>query len=153
MSKRELLGLLVAATALTGSGCATLAHGRTQEISIRSVPAGARIYIGSELAGETPARVLVRRSERDAVVRIEKEGFEAVEVKLTRTPSGWLLGDMGWAAAQFGNQGLQSASEAPVAAFGVAGITIGIDLATGSAWRLTPSEIRVMLKPAAAGGR
>jgi hypothetical protein len=152
MCRRTLSGLVLAA-AVAGSGCATLAHGRAQEISIRSAPAGARIYIGSELAGETPARVLVRRAEKDPIVRIEKEGFEAVEVKLTRVPSGWLLGDMGWAAAQFGNQGYQSGSDASVAAFGVAGVTIGIDVATGSAWRLTPSEIRVMLKRVEISGR
>jgi hypothetical protein len=127
--------------------------GRAQEISIRSAPAGARVYVGSELAGETPARILVRRAEKDPVVRIEKEGFEAVEVKLRRVPSGWLLGDMGWAAAQFGNQGYRSAGEAAVGAFGVAGLTMGIDLATGSAWRLTPSEIRVMLKRIESGSR
>jgi hypothetical protein len=145
MSKPGLLGFVVAATALAGSGCATLAHGRAQEISIRSAPAGARVYVGSELAGETPARILVRRAEKDPIVRIEKEGFEVVEVKLTRVPSGWLLGDIGWAASQFANQGMRS-GDASVAAAGVAGVTIGIDVATGSAWRLTPSEIRVMLK-------
>ena len=146
MPRRKLSGLLVAA-ALTGSGCATLAHGRTQEISIRSVPAGARIYIGSELVGETPARVLVRRRERDAVVRIEKEGFEPAEVTLTRKASGWILGDVGWAAAQFQNQGLRSTSQAPTAAISVAAISIGVDVATGSAWRQSPGEVRVMLKP------
>ena len=151
MSRRKPSVLLLAA-ALAGSGCATLAHGRAQEISIRSVPAGARVYIGSELAGETPARILVRRAEKDPIVRSEKEGFEAAEVKLTRVPSGWLLGDMGWAAAQFGNQGVRS-GDASVAAFGVAGVTIGIDVATGSAWRLTPSEIRVMLKRVEISGR
>ena len=152
MSRRKLAGLLLAA-ALTGSGCATLAHGRTQEISIRSVPAGARVYIGSELVGETPARVLIRRRERDAVVRIEKDGFEPAEVKLTRKASGWILGDVGWAAAQFQNQGLRSASEAPMAAVSVAAISIGVDVATGSAWRQSPGEVRVMLKRVEISGR
>ncbi len=146
MSRCKISGLLMAA-ALAGSGCATLAHGRTQEISIRSVPAGARVYIGSELVGETPARVLVRRRERDAVVRIEKDGFEPAEVKLTRKASGWILGDVGWAAAQFQNQGLRSTSQAPAAAVSVAAISIGVDVATGSAWRQSPGEVRVMLKP------
>jgi len=152
MSSRKLAMPLFVAV-LAGSGCATLAHGRAQEISIRSAPAGARVYIGSELAGETPARILVRRAEKDPIVRIEKDGFEPVEVKLTRVPSGWLLGDMGWAASQFANQGLQSGSDASIAAFGVAGLTIGVDVATGSAWRLTPSEIRVMLKRIEISGR
>ena len=44
------------AAGLFGSGCATVVNGRTQAVTVTSEPAGARVFIESQLVGVTPGR-------------------------------------------------------------------------------------------------
>jgi PEGA domain len=139
--------IVLAIAGILATGCATVVHGRTQWVSATSEPAGAGVFVGTEMLGVTPARFPVKRRQRVVVVRFEKDGYRPAEVTLKRSASAWLAGDIAWGAAQFGNQGLKSYSQAPAAAAGVAAVTLGIDFATGAAYKLTPIEVRVMLEP------
>ena len=135
------LGLL-----LSLIGCATVRHGRTQDVSVSSDPEGAQIFAVKDLVGVTPTRITLKRNASHLVLRFEKQGYQAEQVTLKRTASGWLAGDLGWSASQFANQGITSASQRLGAAAGVAAITLGIDFATGSAYKL-PAHVRATLKP------
>ncbi len=75
-SRVLLASLLVLASAMSTS-CALVVHGRTQVLTEIADPAGARVYVGTQLMGATPAQILVRRSRKDAVLRIKKDGYDA----------------------------------------------------------------------------
>ncbi len=128
--------------------CATIVQGRTQRIAINSVPPGAQIFVGNDLVGITPAEVNFKRRRRVVNLRFEKEGYRPVAATLKRVASGWLVGDAAWSGIQFANQGVVSESQRLTAVAGVAAVTFGIDFATGSAYKLTPGEVRVTLTAA-----
>lgn len=60
--------------ALTAAGCAILTKGRTQVVTVQSIPAGATASINGELVGHTPFKV---RLPRSSVYRIDlkKDGY------------------------------------------------------------------------------
>ena len=68
-------------------------NGRTQVVAVSSDPPGARVLIDDEPVGVTPTFVDLPRRERDLALRLEKEGFAAVDVPVGRSLSGWLWGD------------------------------------------------------------
>jgi PEGA domain len=137
--------LLLCVPLLLSTACATVFHGRTQETTVASEPVGAQVFIGNELVGVTPARIILKRRESHLVLRFEKEGYQPGEVALKRSFSGWIAGDIGLGAAQFANQGIVSQSRRTSAAAGVTALTLGVDLLTGSAYEL-PTQVQVTLR-------
>ena len=131
------LGIL-ALCALVG-GCASVARGTTETISIASTPSGAEAVIsGLEVptACLTPCAIVVKRNA-DISVAFEKEGFEPQVVPLTKEVQG--SGAAGFA----GNLLLG----------GVVGM--GVDVVTGAATDHKPNPVIVTLQPrmAAPGSR
>lgn len=139
------------------SGCATFANGRHQRIQIETNPPGATASVqgskrqknASSLRLETPGEVVLHRKEKQVVLRIEKDGYEPFEVALKRGPSAWTpIG-----GASLLSLGILTGLVEGGAATGLGigaiylGISVGIDLATGAAYRLAPSEISVTLQP------
>lgn len=138
VQRLECQCLVLAAWLLT-SGCATMAHGRTQGIRVLSAPAGATVSVKGVSVGVTPARVVLKRNESDVVLRLEKEGYRPVDVPLTRTLSGWTganvpLGLFG--GAEGGGGGI---------IFAVASYA-GVDFLTGAAYSFEPTEVHVVLE-------
>jgi hypothetical protein len=82
--RAKLLLIAVAAMSLVVlQGCQTLSRRRTQTIPATSRPAGIKVIVDGEAAGETPVRLkLARRA--DHVVRFEADGYRPVEVRITR---------------------------------------------------------------------
>ena len=128
------------------SGCATLAHGRHQEVTILSLPVGARVYRGNVLLGLTPMRATFARRESRLVLTFEKDGYQPASVRVERGKSAWLAGDIAFGPLQFANQGIASSTERATAAVVIPSALVGIDLATGAAFKL-PKEVRVELQP------
>lgn len=128
----SFLGLAMLMT----TGCATLAHGRHQDMVIQSDPPGALLHVNGTPSGVTPATVQLRRS-RPAVLRLEREGFQPVEVRIRRKPSRWL-----WEGAicfnPLAGQGLDSASQWPVFIVGCLAELVGVDLLLGGAFVFSP---------------
>jgi hypothetical protein len=98
------LVLALAGSALL-SACATIVTGTTQIIKIDSNPQGAKVFTAEKItqngatvyanrteAGVTPATVAIPR--KDGAVLLEKNGYEPIEVPLTRGMSGWVWGDI-----------------------------------------------------------
>ena len=59
---RAVAVALLSACLVMPGGCASLHHGRTQELVVTSDPPGARIFAGDEPVGVTPDFVTVNRS-------------------------------------------------------------------------------------------
>jgi hypothetical protein len=139
--------LLVIAACVWITGCATLVHGRKQEVVVSSEPPGAQVLLRGEGIGITPTKVTMPRRDSHLTLRFEKAGYQPVELPLKRSMSGWVVGDLAWGPLQFANQGLSSTSQQATAAVVVPATFLGVDLLTGAAYKL-PSQVQVVLKPA-----
>lgn len=140
--------LVLFASSLSAS-CAFVVHGRSRVVTVVSDPSGARIFIDNEQVGVTPAQLSLLRSRTDLVLRIEKDGCAPATVRLKRSVSGWIAGDVAMTArmATIAGQGLDSLSDLPKAVGSVAALSFGLDFATGAAYNLSPSRVLVRLKP------
>ena len=65
-------------------GCATIMRGTSQSIAVNSNPSGAKVIVMGMEKGTTPAVVKVSRKETNLIIRLQKDGYEPVEVALTR---------------------------------------------------------------------
>jgi hypothetical protein len=152
---RRLSFLWIAAVAAAASaGCATIAHGPRQTVTVISEPSGAQVTVLSDppkgerrvrsSPGATPLQLHLWRRDPNLVVRLEKEGCLPLEVRLKRTVSGWIAGDL-LPANPMNAQGLDSASDYPkMAASGLA-LTFGVDFVSGAAFKL-PKLVQVKLE-------
>ena len=84
--------------AVMASSCATVAHGRFQQVPVSSRPSGAAIYAdcgtGPERVGETPMVVKLRRKADRCIVTLKKDGYEDSSTIFTRHMSGWVWGNL-----------------------------------------------------------
>lgn len=109
-------------------GCASIMHGTTQDVGISSQPTGALISINNKPYGSTPLIADLKRKDNH-ILKIEMEGYQPFETTLTRTVSGWVLGNI-----LFG--GL---------------IGLAVDAITGGLYNLTPDQVAAALNKAEAG--
>ena len=120
---RILAAFLVAALL---AGCANIIHGSKQDIRVISNPSGAVVRVNfKNMATTTPSVVTLDRKKTGYVLTFEKEGYKPVEVSLTRTIDGWLFGNI------------------LLLEIGIVGLII--DFSSGAAYKLTPSEVQVVL--------
>jgi hypothetical protein len=131
MKRTFLLCLLVAGL----SGCATLFHGTSTEISIASEPTSAKFRVvstgggvtstkGVEYAsGATPSKVTLSQKS-EYVVHVKADGYEEATIPIKQTLNGWLI------------------------CSGLCGLVpAGIDVLTGGMWNLEPQQISITLVP------
>jgi hypothetical protein len=122
-----------AAIALPCAGCASVARGTTENISISSTPPGATAELSgldNPTACVTPCVVVAKRSA-DITVTINKEGYQQQVIPLTKEIPG--TGAAGFA----GN----------VLVGGLIGM--GVDAYTGAAQDHKPNPVDVTLQPVA----
>lgn len=115
-------------TTIPHGGCATIVNGKTQEISVSTVPPGATVLIDGQQALVTPLKTELRRN-KDYVLTIMKDGYQTQIVPVTGVLSGWLIGNIVFGGFIGG----------------------GVDAATGSGFTLTPESIAIVLQPLQAG--
>lgn len=126
---RRLMALLGALLGLTlTTGCATITRGSTDTLVVESEPPGAEIKLSNGLSGKTPATFTLPRKDA-LVVKIQKAGYEPVEVNITPQVSG--AGGAGMA----GN----------VLVGGLIGAAV--DAGSGAMNDLLPNPVRVNLVP------
>lgn len=130
---------LVLIAVLLANGCASMRHGRSQVVLVESEPPAARILVGGELAGVTPNFVKLKR--RDAVITLDRDGFLPEEVQVPRSVA---AGEGVLADVLLG--GLLLGVAGPWVLAG----TLGLDLATGAAWKLR-GRVGASLEPEPAG--
>jgi len=116
--------LLIFLVLIFSSGCATIMHGKTQDISVTTNPAGADILVDSQKHYQSPAMLSMSRKDGH-IVEISKEGYQPETVEIGQTMS----------LATFGD----------VLAGGIIGYTV--DAITGAQCQLVPDKINVTLEP------
>lgn len=125
-SQSTFFVLMFTTALLLQFNCASIIHGSKQEISVDSEPSGAKVTAklrGFNL-GTTPALITLKRKESPMILRFEKEGYEPVEVTMTRGVDGWIFGNI-----IFG---------------GIIGLIV--DFSNGAAYKLSPEQIKIELK-------
>jgi hypothetical protein len=146
------LRALVAVIVFT-QGCATVHHGRHQEISVVTDPAGANVEVRcgkTQTTAVTPATVrLPRRADTCSLV-LTRPGFQPETVVFESAPSVWLWGNFAGPIAG----GLSGATRHSDQAFidflfGVllGGIGFGVDAVSGAMWEWEPGTVERKLVP------
>lgn len=152
--------LLVAAAvaATVGSGCATMNKGFEQRVSVASDPLGAAVSVDGAPAGETPVTVSLGnrwwgQGGREAMIRLEKDGFRTSEIRVEPQVSRWVWGNLvlaaisGALAAAYSNDAHDARDWSPgKVAAGTLLWTVGVDLVGGGGFRL-PGTVRPTLTP------
>ena len=120
--------LLLLLSAMLIWGCATIMHGSSQKIGISSSPTGAKVSVDNVSFGTTPLFVSLKRGD-DHIVTIELEGYQKVQLTITKSVSGWV-----WGNILFG--GL---------------IGLAIDAGSGGLYELSPEQFNAELKKESIG--
>lgn len=141
--------LLVAiGMALLVVGCAA-----TQKIKVNSEPLGAKVIVKGVQMAETPAVIKLPTKETNIILRIEKEGYEPVEVALERSLNSWeIVKTIGAAAgASFLPQIIKGGTtKGPVMAASVGfivggGVGLVYGFGSGGFYKLSPSEVNIVM--------
>jgi hypothetical protein len=89
---------LAVAILMVSARCATVAHGRYQQIPVNSTPAGAAVSVncgnGVENAGVTPVTVNLKRNADKCAVSLSREGYEDASATFAKSISGWIWGNL-----------------------------------------------------------
>ena len=114
------------------NACATVTHGKYQQVPVISNPAGAEVITdcgkGAESKGLTPVVVKLDRKADRCVITLKKDGYEDASAIMKRHLSGWF-----WC-----NIFLPYAT--------VPGALV--DLYDGAAYKKLPASVDVSLRPA-----
>lgn len=143
-AKVSSAGLVMLVAALMATGCATLSHGVSQNIIVKSEPSGARVFSDGKALGVTPVMLNVWRGDRNVVLRFELDGFETKEMRLARDMSALVGADVALTVGPAMSDEPAGADRAKASAVMLAG-TLGVDLLTGGAYKF-PNVITAMLK-------
>jgi len=127
LRRRVMTVILVAVVGAMGAtGCASIVNGKTETISVRSHPPGARVRVpGTTISGITPMKITLPRNKVSNVV-IEKAGYESQSVPVDYRASAWIAGNL--------------------ALGGLFWVGLIVDFAKGSAYTLKTTEIALNLK-------
>ena len=106
------------------NGCATIMHGTTQDIDVKTDPAGADLLVDGRQQYKSPALITMKRKD-DHTLEISREGYKSEKIDIKGTISAAVLGDFLAGGA----------------------IGYGIDAATGAQRRLEPESVNVRLRP------
>ncbi len=122
--RRLLVLIMLAALA----GCGVIAHGRSQQVTFTTVPAGALVRL-EDSGGQctTPCSVTLSRKKDETLV-IERDGYEKVTFSLKSVM-------------------LKSSVANMLLPGGL--VCWGIDLVSGGAYRIVPERVELELKPLA----
>ena len=85
--------LALAALVVAPIACATIIHGTSEDVSIRSTPDSATVFVDGKPAGRTPVSFKMSRKD-DHIVTFQLPGYDSLAVPVTRTVSGWFFGNI-----------------------------------------------------------
>ena len=126
MTRQRLCAALLLLSSFQLVGCATIVHGRNQDLAINSNPSGAYFEIDG-YQGITPAIVPIERKLKDHTLTVSKPGYETQQIRISRQLSPWMAGNLLWGIAM------------PVG--------FGVDFVSGSAFKPDSESVHVTLQP------
>ena len=133
----------LAAAAALSVGCATSMTGSMQRVAVASDPPGARVFIGDEQVGVTPAHVELDRRDGDLALRFEKDCYQETVLPVPRRTSKRVLANVLAAGVPLNDYGLGSWLGAMAFHAVLGGIT---GRRTGAAFTF-PDLVRASLEP------
>ena len=136
-------GCVLAGAVALSAGCATTMDVSKQRVAVASDPPGARVFIGDEQVGVTPAHVELDRREADLALRFEKDCYQDTVLPVPRHTSRRVFANLLAAGVPINDYGLGSWLGA-VAFWGVLGGITG--RRSGAAFAF-PDLVRASLDP------
>ena len=153
-----MLLILILTSVLLSPGCATITRNSEQRIPVTSAPKGATVFVNGRRQGVTPLSLWLVRKDKNQIIRIECPGYNAIEIRPKRRPSG---------ASFFGNlllglipaivpaslHSLANDGEGAMLIWSLSAAAFGtlftvVDSGSGAINDLEPKEISVTLKKA-----
>ena len=93
MSRKITSSILVLVFVISMSGCATIAHPKTSEVSINSNPEGASVFFDGNRVGKTPLTITAS-NKQPLTVSLKKEGYEEISKRVeVKTSTGCFVAD------------------------------------------------------------
>ncbi|MEE9443869.1 MAG: PEGA domain-containing protein [candidate division Zixibacteria bacterium] len=119
--------IIIIVLSLVFAGCASIIHGSKQNVKFQTSPSGAVVEVKDAMGVsygwcETPCSIELKR-KREYKAFIAKEGYEPVELIISRKSDGWI-----WGNIVFG---------------GLIGLIV--DFSNGAAYKLSPDELSATL--------
>ena len=143
--KGPLLCVCFAVAAFGSAGCATAGGGGAQTtLLVTTEPAGATLFVNGANMGPTPVTLQVKPGEHSLGLRLVREGYQESRVTVTRHNAGTLEASLPLEGEPIDRARGGSSSEALGTAAVAAAVT-AIDRLAGSAGRLDPSAVHVVL--------
>ena len=124
MFRKVFAAIIVACMLANLISCASIINGRNQQLPVVTNPSDAVVTVGT-IRQVSPATFVLDRRQELYVVKIEKDGYEPVQITLRKGVNGWVFGNI-----LFGFSGI---------------IGLVIDLSTGAASKFQPSSVEVSL--------
>src|SRR5260370_25225421 len=130
MTERFIGTIALVGIAVMLSGCATIVNGKTEKVTIDSIPQGADVMVDSNQHFTTPVVVRLNRSEPHTFV-FAKAGYQEYHDALTSSANGTVWGNYG------------------LGGLGAVGILTGyiVDQSSGSSNELSSNNVKVTLVP------
>lgn len=91
--KKYLSLFLATVHILSSTGCATIVSGKTQDVTVRSNPPGAKVLVDGMMQGTTPLIASLIRKKRHSI-EIIKDGYGRDVRATTRGFNWWYLGNL-----------------------------------------------------------
>jgi hypothetical protein len=128
---KALLAIVILSSLFLLNACATVAHGKFQEVPVLSNPAGAEVLAdcgkGAESKGQTPVVVKLDRKADRCVITLKKDGYDDSSAIMKRHLSGWF-----WCNIFLPYVTVPGAL---------------VDLYDGAAYKKTPGSVKMTLTP------
>jgi len=138
-------GACLVVAALGAAACATAAGGgRQTQLLVTTEPPGATLYVNDANMGPTPVRITVAEKESSLALRFVCRGYRDASVAVARRRQGRLEASLPLEGEPINRNRSTSAGDAIGSAVVAAAVT-AIDRSAGSAGRLDPSAVHVVL--------
>jgi hypothetical protein len=140
-----MLGVCLALAASGAAACAMAGgRGAQTKLHVTTEPAGATLFVNGANMGPTPVTLSVKPGETSLGLRLEREGYQAARVTVTRRRAGKLESSLPIEGEPIDRRRGGSSGEA-VGTAAVAAAVTAIDRKAGSAGRLDPPAVHVVL--------
>jgi hypothetical protein len=143
--KFKLLLTMVLSGVFFFQGCSTIFQGTAQKIPVTCEPSGVKVVVDGKVMGNTPL-ILKLKKKKDHLIRLEKEGYEPVEIRVIRRGNfllsllgnyflGGTLGTYAWARIADDWKSLY------IGMFLGWGALFLVDVVSGANYSLTPGDL------------
>ena len=88
--KPQIILVLLVLCAFLFQSCSSVIFGTSKKIPVTSNPLGAKVIVDGKEMGHTPLNLRLKR-KNSHIVRIEKNGYNPFEIRITRKVSGALV--------------------------------------------------------------